>query len=88
MVPCYQYEQTRNVNIIIIKLMTMMLFMMIIIVVIIIAIMITMTKMILIIAAVIVVNNSFQPDDFSTGSTTVWDYSQAQFIIENNSHKF
>ena len=70
MVPCYQYKQNRNVNIIIINIMTMMILMMIIIIVIIIAIMVTMIKMILIIAVVIVINSPFQPGDFSNGSTT------------------
>ena len=47
-----------------IKIMTMMMM------IIIIAIMIMMTKMKLTVALVIIVNNPFQPDDFSTGSTT------------------
>ena len=66
MVPSYQYKQNRNINIIMIKIMTMMMMMIIIII----AIMIMMTKMKLIVAFVIIVNNPFQPDDFSTGSTT------------------
>ena len=69
MVPCYQYKQNRSANIIIIKIMTMMV-LMIIIIVIIIAIMIMIIKMILLTAVVIIINSPFEPDDFSTGSTT------------------
>ena len=50
--------------------MTMIILMMIIIIVIIIAIIIMMIKIILIIAVVIIISSSFQPGDFSTGSTT------------------
>ena len=51
------------------KIMIMMI-LTIIIIVIIIAIMIMMIKIILIIAVVIIINISFEPGDFSIGSTT------------------
>ena len=49
----------------------MMIIIILIIVVIMIAIMILIIKIIPIIALVIIVNSPFQPDNFSTGSTTV-----------------
>ena len=74
MVSCYQYKQNRNVNVvIIIKTMTITILMMIIIIVII-AIIIMTIKVILIIAVEIIINRPFQPDDFSTASTTVATY--------------
>ena len=59
MVPCSQYKQRRNVDIIMTKIMTMMILVMIIIMVIIIATMITMIKMILIIAVVMIIKAQF-----------------------------
>ena len=70
-VSCYQDRQNKNVNIIVIKIMTIMILMMIIIIVIIIAIIIMTIKVILIIVVEIIINTPFQPDNFSTGSTTV-----------------
>ena len=75
MVSCYQYKQNRNVNVvIIIKTMTIMILMMMIIIIVIIAIIIMTIKVILIIAVEIIINRPFQPDDFSTASTTVATY--------------
>ena len=65
--------------------MAMIILMMIIIIVIIIAIIIMIIKIILIIAVVIIINSSFQPGDFSTGSTTghcqlMWNYLRAKKV--------
>ena len=72
----------------IIKIMIMMI-LMIMIIVIIMAIMIMMIKIILIIA-VVIINSTFQPDNFSTGSTTIYQSKSvsSEDLLEFQCYKY